>query len=247
MKKKLIAGFCALAVLSATATAVAVFADRNEELKFNSDGYAVRESEAKTKEVTLINKNKGEVTYEKTTKRDDGAVVDIYRANNDDEYEMINGKLRGFMTGSYNPDNSAARISENEAAAIAMQTIVPYVDDVSQYAATWVKCHGSPERYSVACRRLLSGVPTDDYVMVCMARDGQICYVVTLNEGEFNDVDPAIADGITRELIEAYVKENNKNNELIEYCLAKDEDGYYINVYVNNADGERMDLRYELD
>ena len=244
MKKKLIATICAVAVLGGAAAAVVAFADRNEELKFNSDGEAVRELEPKTKEVMLISASKGTVTYDKTEKRDN-SIVDIYRDANGDEYEMVEGKLQGFISSNVKNDKDAQRISEDEAVAIAMEAIVPYVDDVSRYAATWVKCAGSLEKYSVACRRLVAGVPTDDYVMVSMTRDGQICFVTAMNEGKFNDADPAIVDGVTRELIEAHVKKADEKNELEDYYLAKDENGYYIEA-LYSINGDSYNMRCEL-
>lgn len=179
MKKKLIAGLCAVAVLGGAAAAVVAFADRNEELKFDSDGYAVRETAPKTEQVKLISGINGEVTYDKTEKRADDVVVDIYRAENTDKYEISNGRLVGFISGSVKPDKDVPRISSDEAAAVAMQAIVPYVDDVSQYAVAQVKdLKSSMERYSVLCHRLVNGIPTEDEVVVSMARDGQICFIV---------------------------------------------------------------------
>lgn len=234
--KKLIAALCTVAVLGGAAVAVVVSADKNETESVSSDGIASRENVGKTVDATLIDGTSGKLTYSMSRELKYG-FMDVYTAENGDEYHFRDGRLSGFFSSGADADTADAEpIGESAASEIARKALAPFADGMDAYALSSVEDQN--RQYYVTYRRTVGGVPTDEYAEAWVMYDGSVQAVTTDNIGVYANVPASVVDGVTDEVIADFVKSEmaliypgqDADYEMKEYYLSSDADGYFIRI-----------------
>lgn len=144
-------------------------------------------------------------TYDKSVELANG-VVDVYSDGDNNQYLFNDGKLTGFIDDSAaSSENAAHRITLDEAGDIADGIVASLgLGAYSDRSGDFIKANNT---YSFAYTRFVCGFATDDEILVDITLDGELDNYIVRNSGKFDDLDPSHLNGITNEMLEAYVRE----------------------------------------
>ena len=254
MKKRSITVLTASVIILVMIVSVSIAVASGDLAFWSDDGTAERQDINKTYTVELAGRDSFSVIYDMSRAVGE-EIADIYKDESGNDYIYKNGKLMGFYSNEINnPVTDCDPVGKETAEKIAVTFLASFTDNVKEYTLRDFSEKENYGQYYFTFARKLGGIFTEEYAKISVMYDGRVKSVSVFNDGNFDDVNESIVDGINEDFLNDYAKSEiekiypneTAEFEMTRYSLEKGNGCYYISIY-GDLGGNAESVRYYLE